>query len=366
MLKRSVLFICISFFSFSLFASDPANKVIEDLIFQSELLDEAKGIRIPWNGGNTSSAILTKIYPSLSDDLTLNIVHPKNYSLFLNGVLIYRNKKADSLQVGLKDLKAKTTFLKLDLQHKAENLNAGNLKVLITKTSEIKENQIFRTEKREGNNSTLKIIFLCLFFILALIRVLSKREFDFYFSGTFLKSPRLTLEKFLGDSINPFLLFLSILFLVMVLNSFVYNFDHFEYDYSKYFGFDPDNEIFKMGLFVILIIVFLFLKRTLYLLYSWMRQETRNFSALWRTYLLSFSNLSFWYFLLCSIPLLLLSNLEFGNYFQFLFFIFAALNAIGGIMTHLNFNLKADLLTISGILAIDVFPIILLVHLLTF
>lgn len=366
MLKKSLVLVLFLFLAASVKVNASQYNTIEDLVFKSEKIDKSSGIRVPWNSANTSSSIFTKLDTAWSGSLIINIVHPKNYSLFLNKILIYRAKAPDSIQFTLEELRKIGRIKQLELEHFSDLLNSGNLKARLIKKTDSIESSIIDKKERIIHKPYLESIFLGFFFALAMVRILSKREFDFYFSGNFLRSPRLTIEKFLGDSINPLLLLLAILVLAVLLNTFIYDFDYFNYEFRTFFGLRINNNWIKTGLLSFLIVLYLFLKRSFYLFYLWIRQETRNFSSLWRTYLLSFSNLSFWYFLLCSIPLLLLSNLELGNYFQILFFIFAALNAVGGIMTYLNFNIKADLLTISGILAIDVFPIILLVHLLTF
>ncbi len=365
MLKAALTIFLIFVLSLQISIADEFSSI--NLLENSQYFDDEYQMFVPWNGQNSNSVLLTVIDLGKVETGHLFIKHPPLYALFADSILIYRNRVASELTFEIDNLKKKFGNRRVQLIHDAEYFNRANLKVELRKQSVYSKNDLLYAKEKANNEIHLSVmITLILFLIVGLIKALLPREFDFYFSGVFLTSPRLTIDKFLGDSINPFLLLLAAVFVSLILLTHIIDIRYFSFSDERLLGFRIDSTVMQFILVLIATAAFLIFKRFAYLIFFWLKQEMKDFSSLWRTYLLSFSNLCFWYFIIFSVPTLLLPNFEFGNFFQILFFIFAALNAVGGIMVYTNFKLNMSLFTIAGLFVADILPVILIVHFLTF
>jgi hypothetical protein len=358
-----ILIVCFGFF---INVQAEKKEFIYDAIPDAEYYDESFGILVPWDGYNTTTNIVTPIPSGLLRLGDLEIYHPENYSLFIDEKLYYRSESEDSLILKGSEILRYSKRDTVWLTHKAGVMNRDLIGVRVSREDSDYAPAVFKSAETHRKSQMKIFLYLLLLLAFVLVRTMSAREFDFYFSGMYIRSPRLSLEKFMGDSLNPFLIFLSTVTISLILLEHIDSLDLLKYQKINFDLLNTNSVIFSFLLVLTSVIVYLLIKRTMYLIFMWLREEQREFSGVWRSYLLSFTNLTFWFFLLYSIPLLLFPNFDFGKFFQIIFFIFAALNAVGGIMVYSNFRIKADLIIISGILAIDIFPIILLVQLLTF
>lgn len=346
--------------------AETEKEVIYDALSNARYFDEAYRIDVPWDGYNTNTLIHTPIPTQFLKSGDLVIRHPLDYSLFIDDQLFYRSVMSDSTVIPAFEILKHANRDTIRLTHSASVLNKENFGVwVLGEDADFAPGVLNMADKRRVDQT---VLFLHLLVLLAyvLVRTLSAREFEFYFSGLYIRSPRLSLEKFMGDSLNPLLIFLSALTVSLILIDHIDSLNLLRYQKLNLDFINTNSRFFSFLLVLLTVILYLGVKRTFYFIYMWLKQQQREFSGVWRSYLLSFTNLTFWFFLLYTIPLLLFPNFEIGKFFQIIFFIFAALNAVGGIMVYSNFRIKADLITISGILAIDIFPIILLVQLLTF
>lgn len=359
-----LFFLLLSVFSFT--NVEARTDLIEDLSEEILVLNE-DSIYLPWDGNRTKDDLYLK-YTIPDKNAFLKIEHNHGISLFIENQLYYHKEGLETIEIDSRNIlaisDAKTVQLVI---HPISEINKDEIRIGIFEVNQLEGSSPLEHNELIADNSNFPPgLFLFLFFVLGLVKFNLKREFDFYFSGQFLSSPRLTLEKFLGDSLNPFLLILSILL------SSIFIAPHIEYNLNFLeSSIDSQGLMEYGGLFHVLytfmaITGFLLFKRTAYWLYTWLIKEGRLFSSIWRNCLLVFCNLSFWFFIIYGLALMLFPNLEFDRLFKILFFIFAALNAIGGITIYSNLRMKIDMIAISGILAVEIFPILLLIQLLTF
>lgn len=328
--------------------------------------EKDKSVLIPWDGNSTSYALVNKL-DNKQRNRIIEIIHPENYSLFIDQKLVYQAIEKDTLRLSLDSILYLKDKKSLIFRHEAELFKPENFNITLIPEKTNPDVEYFSTESIPIYKKSIDSnVFLLFFFLIAIIKFGLSREFEFYFSGNFFQTPKLILDKFLGDSISPLLLFFAVLLFGIILFPYSGLERILEITGIAENSNDLIYRLFGILLSVISVISFLVFKRFSYWFFLWVKNDLKNLSGLWRNYLLTFTNLSFWFFLIFSITSFVLPNLDFSKLFQILFFIFAALNAVLGIMAYSFLKIRFDLITLSAVLAIEIFPIVLLIQFLTF